>query len=58
MTADDNASPLLIACQNGNDICVEMLLRNGSDPSIQVLLDGEDTTMDPLQFAAKFGHGR
>ena len=58
MASYDNASTLLIACQNGHDQCVEVLLENGCDPSLPVLLYGEDTAMDALQSAVKFGHGR
>ena len=56
ITANDNASPLLIACQNGHRNCVQMLLQNGADPLLKVELDGEDNTMDYLQYAVKFGH--
>ena len=56
ITANDNASPLLIACQNGHRNCVQMLLQNGADPLLKVELEGEDNTMDSLQYAVKFGH--
>ena len=64
MTAADNASPLLIACQNGHDECVELLLDSGADPGLQVLVgsieesSGTHSYMDPLQYATSSNHKR
>ena len=58
MTAKDNASPLLIACQHGYDDCVKMLLEHGADPGLQVLVEKEQLYMDALQYAVKGNHKR
>ncbi|XP_076464774.1 uncharacterized protein LOC143296629 [Babylonia areolata] len=47
MAAVDNATPLLIAAQEGHEEIIDMLLQNGADPNIQVT----DTKAGPLQYA-------
>ena len=61
MTASDNASPLLIACMRGHEDCVEVLLDNGAEPGIQVLVKHDETVqlyMDALQYATNYNHKR
>lgn len=49
--AGDGSTPLLIAAQDGNDRCVELLLRNGANP----LLPRKDG-VTPLFTAHRFHH--
>ena len=67
ITDVDNASPLLKACENGHDQCVELLLENGADQGSQVCEGyqlSEDSRekvkkyMDPLQYATRGNHIR
>ena len=54
MAAEDGATPLLIAAQEGYADIVDMLLDHGADANIQVT----DTKAGPLQYAVYCGHSK
>ena len=54
MAAEDNATPLLIAAQDGLVDILDLLLDHGADANIQVT----DMKAGPLQFAVYRGHAK
>lgn len=50
--AEDNASPLLIAAQEGHEECVQLLLEAGANANMSV----RDINAVPLQYAVYKGH--
>lgn len=53
--ADDLATPLLIASQEGHEGCVYVLLDHGADPNLAC---SSDWPQLPIHAAAEFGHHR
>lgn len=47
LTAEDGASPLLIAAQEGHDSCIELLLAHGADPNITL----KETKAAPVHYS-------
>lgn len=54
VAAADNATPLLIAAQEGHEAVVDLLLEYGADANILVT----DTGAGPLQYAIYKEHAR
>ena len=50
----DNCTPLMVACQNGHDVCVLLLLQNKGDPNM--VLGKQNVTS--LYLACQNGHDK